>query len=73
MSADRWLATVYPDAPSLLTHVHLDEFGTLDQCRIAANNYFRHNDISDGIYECGLNCEPLGLEGDMRLCEETSE
>lgn len=70
---DRWLATVYPDAPSLLVHVHLDEYDTLDECRFAARDYLMELGIADGLFECGLNCEPFGSDGDMMLCEETTE
>lgn len=69
----RWLATVYPDAPNLLNHVHLDEYETLESCRMAARSYLRQLGATDGLYECGLNCEPFVSDGDMRLCEETSE
>lgn len=73
ITPDRWLATVYPEAPSLLTHVHLDEYDTLEECRMAARSYLRQLGATVGLYECGLNCEPFGSYGDMMLCEETSE
>jgi hypothetical protein len=71
--ADRWLATIYPEAPSLLTHLHLEEYETLEECRSAARNYLAQQGLVDGLYECGLNCEPFGTDGAMRLCEETTE
>jgi len=73
VTPDRWLATVYPDAPNLLTHVHLDEYDTLEECRMAARSYLQQLGATDGLYECGLNCEPFGGSSDMMLCDETSE
>ena len=72
LTPDRWLATVYPEAPSLLTLVHLDEYDTLEDCRLAARSYLRQTGATDGMYECGLNCEPFGSAGDMMLCDETT-
>jgi hypothetical protein len=73
LTPDRWLATVYPEAPSLLVHIHLDEYETLEECRMAALSFLRQQGVTDGLYECGLNCETFGSDSDMMLCEETSE
>ena len=73
LTPERWLATVYPEAPSLLNHVHLDEYQTLEECRMAARSYLRQLGATDGLYECGLNCEPLGRNREMMLCDETTE
>lgn len=70
-TGDRWMGFVYPDTPSLIRHIAIGEFRTLEECRgsaIAVANGLGERHID---YECGLNCEAPRREGGPRLCEQT--
>lgn len=64
---DSWTGIIYPDKSNLSNFKNIGEFKSLEECRNAALNALRKiSSISQGDFECGLNCNGS-------LCDETSK
>lgn len=72
-SEDEWSGFVYPDRNNLSRHQFVGVYGSLDDCRAAANAIIRQAQWSSSDYECGLNCEPDEDLGGLLVCEETAD
>lgn len=69
--ADTWIGFVYPDDPSLIRHVDVGEFKSLEHCRQSSSAVALALGAKPSSYECGLNCKAAPADGGPRLCERT--
>ena len=70
-TGERWMGFVYPDDPSLIRHVDIGEFRTIEQCRGSASAVALALGAKSTSYECGLNCDSPRHPDGPRLCERT--
>lgn len=69
---EEWTGYVYPDREDLTISQMIGPFGSLEDCgNTARAELARLGAISQGDYECGLNCEYQPEYG-MSVCKETA-
>lgn len=67
--SETWEGYVYLNRNNLSKHVAVGTFKSLDDCRAAAiNTLNRGSSLSQGDYECGLDCKS---DGGLRICKAT--
>lgn len=71
---DRWEGFFYPDRHDLSISGRSRPLPDLQSCRswaAAEKSRAERAGFTDTDYECGKNCKPSDLGGDLSVCEET--
>lgn len=69
---EEWEGFVYPNKNNLSEHINIGSYKSLEECRASALNALNKiSSVSEGDYECGLNCESRSGMGGIKVCEKT--
>lgn len=70
--SNQWEGFVYPSKDDLTNHIGIGSYKSLEDCRASAMRALaKVSSLERGDYECGLNCQPDGGPGGLKVCEDT--